>query len=483
MWDFIKALRMMLNTPQIYMEKVSGLRLRAYQVTAFEAICQSVIQGLGLTIVVEMARQGGKNEVQAQLQAYLLARFSRLGGEIVIVSPTFKPQTENAMRRLRRVLEKNWLIQGTWKMESGYVFRLIVDEAQDVSETKFYKDFLPMAASTNATVALFGTAWTMDTLLAKEKKRAQALEAQDGRQRVFVADADVISRDVPAYGQHVQGVIVRLGRQHPIVKSQYFLEAIDAEGGMFPAARRAMVRGRHSGCEEPVESMIYAITIDVAGQDESAKGGVLREVQPRKDSTALTIAEVDTSTLENPMLMAPNYRIVKRHYWTGTKHVALFGQIAAICALWSPAYILVDATGIGEPLYSFLFEFSKLSTVIGMKFTSKSKSDLGYRFLAAIDSGRFKDLSGQHDRDGLAAQMQREMAFCQYEIKIGPAKIMTWGVPDGKRDETGTMIHDDLLISAAMLTELDTRRWPVVTESSTVIQGIDPLAEIDKGGF
>ncbi len=45
------------------------------------------------------------------------------------------------------------------------------------------------------------------------------------------------------------------------------------------------------------------------------------------------------------------------------------------------------------------------------------------------------------------------------------------------------MIHDDLLIGAAMLTELDTQGWPVVTESSAVIQGVDPLAEIDKGGF
>jgi len=487
MGNIIKALRKLIFTPQIYMQKVSGLQLRAYQVAAFDAICQSVIQGLGLTIVT---------------------RFSDLGGEMVIVSPTFKPQTENAMRRLRRVLDENMLTRGAWRMESGYVFRmgacgaaffsgqresnvvgatasllLIVDEAQDVSETKFYKDFLPMAASTNATVALFGTAWTMDTLLAKEKKRAQALAAQDGIQRVFVADADVISKEVPAYGQHVQGVIARLGRGHPIVKTQYFLEAIDAEGGMFPAARRALVRGRHAGCEAPVESVIYAITIDVAGQDEIAEGDILRQIKPRKDSTALTIAEVDTSTLENSMLMAPSYRIVKRHYWTGTKHVTLFGQIAAICALWSPAYILVDATGIGEPLYSFLFEFSKLSTVIGMKFTARTKSDLGYRFLAAIDSGRFKDLSGQHDRDGLAAQMQREMAFCQYEIKIGPVKIMAWGAPDGKRDESGTMIHDDLLIGAAMLTELDTQRWPLVTESSAVIQGVDPLAEIDRGAF
>ena len=490
------------------MEKICGLQLRAYQAAAFEAICQSVIEGLGLTIVVEMARQGGKNEVQAQLQAYLLARYSRLGGEMVIVSPTFKPQTKNAMRRLRRVLDENWLTKGSWQMEGGYVFRLggcqaaffsgqresnvvgataslllVVDEAQDISEAKFFKDFLPMTASTNATVALFGTAWTMDTLLAKEKQRARELEGLDGVRRVFVADAKLISEEVPAYGRHVQGVIARLGRGHPIVKTQYFLEGIDAEGGMFPASRRALVRGRHEGREAPDEGVIYAMTIDVAGEDESAEGDMLREIKPRKDSTALTIAEVDLATLENPMLMAPSYRVVKRHYWTGAKHAALYGQIAAICAMWSPAYILVDATGIGEALYSFLREFMKLSCVIGIKFSSRSKSDMGYRLLAAIDSGRLQDLSGVEDGDGLGARMQQEMGACQYEIKIGPAKMMSWGVPDGKRDESGTMIHDDLLIGAAMLTELDCQQWPLVSKSSAIIQGVDPLAEIDRGGF
>jgi hypothetical protein len=352
-----------------------------------------------------------------------------------------------------------------------------------ILESKFYKDFHPMAASTHATVALFGTAWTRNTLLAKEKRRAEELEQQDGVPRVFVADADIIKKEVPPYGEHVKSVIARLGRQHPIVKTQYFLEEIDAQGGMFPSSRRALARGRHGGYEAPRESVIYAITIDVAGQDESAEGEVLREIQPRKDSTALTIAEVDTSTLGDAMLMAPTYRVVKRHYWTGTKHVKLYGQIAAICELWSPAFVVVDATGIGEPLYAFLSEKLRMADVTGMKFTSKSKSDMGYRFLAAIDSGRFKDLAGEEDKDGTAAQMQVEMEHCAYEIKIGPAKTMVWGVPDGTRDESGNLVHDDLLIGVAMLTELDGEAWPAVTESSAVIQGVDPIEEIDRGGF
>ena len=37
------------------------------------------------------------------------------------------------------------------------------------------------------------------------------------------------------------------------------------------------------------------------------------------------------------------------------------------------------------------------------------------------------------------------------ELREEPGKRMRWGVPDGTRDEaTGELVHDDLLVSAAM---------------------------------
>ena len=63
--------------------------------------------------------------------------------------------------------------------------------------------------------------------------------------------------------------------------------------------------------------------------------------------------------------------------------------------------------------------------------------------MISIDSGRFKDLCGKEDQDGLAAQMQGEMQHCEYGIKIGPLKTMVWGVPDSTRDASGNLIHDD----------------------------------------
>ena len=83
------------------------LRLRKYQSDVAMMIVNSIVHQTGLSIVVQFPRQSGKNELQAQVETYLLMVYKHLDAEIVKVSPTWKPQTLNAMRRLQRVLERN----------------------------------------------------------------------------------------------------------------------------------------------------------------------------------------------------------------------------------------------------------------------------------------------------------------------------------------------------------------------------------------
>jgi hypothetical protein len=52
-----------------------------------------------------------------------------------------------------------------------------MDEAQDVDEEKYRRDFRPMASTTNALTVLYGTAWSDDCLL--EKQRQSNIE-EDG---------------------------------------------------------------------------------------------------------------------------------------------------------------------------------------------------------------------------------------------------------------------------------------------------------------
>ncbi len=93
--NFLRSLRAL----GVYSRVLGGVRLRAYQDAAGEAIARSVLEKRGLSIVVMFPRQSGKNMLQAQLEVYLLTRFARSGAEMVKFSPTYQPQSLNAMRR------------------------------------------------------------------------------------------------------------------------------------------------------------------------------------------------------------------------------------------------------------------------------------------------------------------------------------------------------------------------------------------------
>ena len=88
-------------------------------------------------------------------------------------------------------------------------------------------------------------------MLAQRVHHLRELERRDGIKRVFLADADRVAREVPAYGAHVADQVARLGRQHPIVKTQYYLEEISSEGGLFPEQRRALMYGDHPRRHSP----------------------------------------------------------------------------------------------------------------------------------------------------------------------------------------------------------------------------------------
>ena len=58
--------------------------------------------------------------------------------------------------------------------------------------------------------------------------------------------AEQVAAEVPAYGRFVAAQVARLGRDNPMVRTQFFSEEIDGAGGMFPAERLALMRGEHA---------------------------------------------------------------------------------------------------------------------------------------------------------------------------------------------------------------------------------------------
>jgi hypothetical protein len=480
----------------IWFCEASGIRLRSYQKQVAEAIVDSAIRGRGFSFVVIFPRQSGKNELQAQIEAYLLSICSVEQAEMVKVSPTWKPQSLNAMRRLERVIKHNPISRGRWTKRSGYIYQfgeamihflsgsptssivgatasllLECDEAQDVEISKWDKEIAPMAASTNATRVFWGTAWTSRTLLARELRAARLAKQQDGIRRTWVLTADEVGAEVPAYRKFVDEQIARLGRNNQLVRTQYFSEEIDSEGGMFPLSRRALMLGGHVKQIMPTPGCVYVFTIDVAGQDEGAVQYLEQLQNPKRDSTVLTIFELEIPTIDH-MINKPTYKVVMRFSWQGVKHSLLYSSIVGLADYWQPVKLIIDATGVGAGLANFLVDRLG-SKVLPFEFTQLSKSDLGWSFISVIETGRYKEYNP------LDPEMSRQLEYCQYSILDGPQKTMRWGVPDGTRDvATGDLVHDDYVLSSALIALLDDETWG--TGVSQVIKQKDILEEMGE---
>ena len=184
-------------------------QLRPYQREVALAILDSVFGRKGLTFSVEIARQGGKNELSAQLELLLLTLYMAEPKNLVKCSPTFKPQTVISMMRLKDRLNDAGF-DGIWTAELGYIVRLgnaraiflsadesanvvgntahillEIDESQDVSKEKYTKEFKPMGATTNVTTVHYGTTWDDATLLEEVKQTNLELERRTASGATF----------------------------------------------------------------------------------------------------------------------------------------------------------------------------------------------------------------------------------------------------------------------------------------------------------
>lgn len=254
---------------------------------------------------------------------------------------------------------------------------------------------------------------------------------------------------------------------------------------MFPAARVGLMKGDHRAGACPEVGKVYALLLDVAGEDEGANADAGEELtNNRRDSTALTVVQVDLSTVEDPLLRAPTYKVVQRRAWVGVKHARIYGEVRALAQAWGARYVVVDGTGVGAGLVSFL-DKALPGRVLPFIFNQSTKSSLGWSFLGVVDTGRFKDFKHGDSSEAydLQALFFEQLSFMQYEILPGPSKVMRWSVPDGTRNPaTGELVHDDLVLSAALCGVLDDQEWSV-SGPALVVRRSDPLKEMDSYGF
>jgi len=440
-------------------------RLRPYQKEVALAILDSVFNRKGLTFSVEIARQGGKNELSAQLELLLLTLFIAKPQNLIKCAPTFKPQTIISMMRLKDRLNDAGF-SGIWSAELGYIIRLgsaravflsadehanvvgntahlllEIDEAQDVSKEKYTKEFKPMGATTNVTTVHYGTTWDDSTLLEEVKQTNLELEHADGVKRHFRYDWQTVAECNPDYRAYVEAERDRLGENHPLFLTQYRLLPIHGGGGFFNRQQKAQLAGSHPRKSKPESGKFYIAGIDLAGEAEEEEKALMQAHKPRRDATVVTIGELDFSVTDD-IQKQPRINIVEHYCWTGRKHTLLYPQLVDILgSVWRCRRVVVDATGVGQPVSSFLKK-SLGARVSPFTFSAQSKSKLGFNLLAAVNAGRLKMYTG----DGSAEYGQFWFEMEKARSQFRPNQTINFYVNPGEG-------HDDFLMSLALLVE------------------------------
>jgi hypothetical protein len=477
---------------QEFATRVAGHPLYDYQLAPALAIIQSVQAGDGRTFTVQMARQAGKNETQAIIEAYLLTQHQDdKSAHIVKAAPTFKPQIVNSILRLATLLDLPAGADLEVFRERGYIIRLgqarifffsaaeasnVVgataslllqgDEAQDIGFEKWQREFRPMAAASNATTVLWGTTWTSRTLLARTSRECAALEQADGLARVFRADWREPARWNARYGAFVQAEIARMGAAHPLIRTQYLLQEADEETAMFPLARRQALVGSHARQSAPEDDGDYALLVDLGGATLTMESGAEHRLA-RHDATAVTVVQL----LRAPAPSGVVYRCVNRYLWQGVDYLVQIERLAALARAWHAECVVVDATGMGAPVAAML-KAQLGDAVVPFVFSAESKAALGWQFLALVDTGAYQEYAPDSAAD--TNTFWRQIEEAEMELTLGGR--LAWGVRSART-------HDDALFSAALVGALERA---LVERGPRYVPGVvidAPPIRWDDGGF
>lgn len=424
-----------------------GSVLRPYQARVYRALLATVLTQRNVTATVVFPRQAGKNEVAAHLVAALLRIHAARGGTVVVCAPTRLPQAAIGYQRLLTLLRAtdpllpSWMhARAAWgtvrvgRAEAIFLsgapqahvaghtasLALVADEAQELDEEQFERQFRPMAASTGAPVLLFGTPWDGTTLL--DKAVAANRERDKGHGGVPYRDFVPLHHQVswrevaavvPAFGAFVRAERARLGANHPLFVTQYGGRPVARTGGLFTQGQLALLEGEHVRLRAPRPGERYVAGLDFGGQGETA------------DRTVLTVGRMAGETLE----------VVEQVAWQGVPFDRLLAEVESLARRWGVKRLVADATGLGGPLTAAL-ERALGRVVEGMVFTPRTKSELGYELVAAVETGRLRlyESDGSPEAEGVRSELRALRA----EFSRG---WLRWGNDRG---------HDDFAVSLAL---------------------------------
>jgi hypothetical protein len=314
---------------------------------------------------------------------------------------------------------------------------IIVDEAQDVSNSKYSKDISPMGAFFNATKVLIGTPGTVKGFFfeAIERNKRDYLSKTRAKNH-YENDYKVVIKYNPKYAKYIEGEKKKLGEKSDAFQMAYCLKWLLSRG-MFVDSDKFESYGLTDEeiCENGDTENVHVVGIDLAKEH---------------DSTVVTVLEVDW---ENPIIVeeskdkdVPDYIVynTKVKGWLeiqGDNWNEQYYQIKDYLALWKIERCVIDATGVGSPVYDRLAAVLPYEC-IPYVYSTPSKSELFKFYDSQIKSGRFKYPAGEKTKETPEYQGFMEQHLDAEKSYSGQHMCVSHS---DKRDA-----HDDYVSSAAL---------------------------------
>jgi len=190
--------------------------------------------------------------------------------------------------------------------------------------------------------------------------------------------------------------------------------------------------------------------------------------------------------------IGPGYELVDVMVDQGTRHFqdmpgrpSLFARLVAYLNHWQVSAIVCDASGVGQGIADALSR-ALHRPILRFDFAGPGKkARLGNDFIALIETGRFKMYASE---DSDQWWFYEQVRFCAYQLAEGQPleRALRWGVPPTARTfppagegTAGSLpVHDDRLLSAALVAEADRAYRAgelfLTTGQSTVIRPNQP---------
>jgi hypothetical protein len=437
---------------------VSKRPLRGPQAEVLMRVERLVGEHRGGVATIRLPRQTGKNELAATLHRRHLWRrqYSPQVESWVRTAPTYKPQIVNSKKRLRELLQLDSRkrihhpLFGNARLtqEEGYIWKLgnatiefissavtanvvgatastclDMDEAHKVDKAKFDEDFAPFTANTSAATLLWGVAANEQDLI---QWYADNNEERGEKHLNLFYPCHVWMEVHEPYRLHVEERVARLGWDHPIIKTQYRLVPVAAEGRFLsPVHVRSLLSGEHERQQAPREGCRYEALIDIAaGNEEFNPDSTLEgEEETQTDSTVIWIYEVSPVLAANGLF--PMIRLVNLVWLTGVQLEKQEEEIRETLDFWRISKVAIDAVGVGrqiaESMANRFGDADQGGMVVKYTASATSVSEDCFDLLARLNFSAVKMFA--NDGSPEWAEFERQCGWTLYASEKGKMKL------------------------------------------------------------